>query len=97
MKYLVQYRRICSSSAVILKEVATIDEAEDVITQHMAQFYLPHAAAREECRSRYSVCKILEDWHEVQKDQHWAVKKIVIDVNGTPSTIIVGPYRKEAQ
>jgi hypothetical protein len=97
MKYLIRYRPIGRSSPVILNEVATIDEAEEVITQHMKQFYFPHEEARTECRSRYEVHKILKDWREVQKDQHWAVKEAVIEVDGTPLTIFTGPYRKEAQ
>jgi hypothetical protein len=96
MKYLVRYRPIGRGSIVILNEVATIDEAEDVITQHMKQFYFSDEQAKTEWRMRYEVHKIIVDWHEVQKDSHWAVKEAVIDVDGTPLTIFRGPYRKEA-
>ena len=96
MKYLVRYRPIGRGQPVILNEVATMNEAEDVITQHMKQFYFPNEQVKTEWHSRYEVHKILKDWHEVQKDSHWAIKEAVIDVDGTPLTIFTAPYHKEA-
>ena len=95
MKYLVRYQPIGICQPITLNEVATMNDAEDVITQHLKQFYFPNDQAKIEWRKRYSICEVLVDWHEVQKDSHWAVKEAVISIDGTPLTIFRGPYRKE--
>lgn len=97
MKYFVEYKPLGAGPCTILGEAQSVEDANKLIDEHIKQFYFPSDTIRADFRhDRYTVSEVVTDWHEVQKDSHWAVLEATITRDGKHVTICGAPYRKEA-